>query len=172
MQGSYGEQLIGIVLDQVVNGQIQLQQVIDGITVQQTNLKNGDAVVNRWASRDNRSLWVIKELEGIGIINVAQQFRIGIIPEKRKTTKNGGEKVFVRNGKVGGEKAINFPFWSNFSDLDDEDKTAALENFARARIENGYFLEDLSPGENSDDEFDVTRQWFLDTSRDEGFRFA
>lgn len=170
--GKYTGMQIGIVLDQIINGGINLQQFINGITVAQTTLKNGNEQVIRWASRNNRSLWVIKELEGLGRINQRQHFQIGEIPENMKTTKNGGERVIVRNGLVGGNEAKPFPFWSYFANLEHVNQIDFLRNFTLARIQNGYFQEDLTAGKDIEDmqEFDVIRKWYDETTQADCFK--
>lgn len=166
--GKYHGANIGDVLDQVVNGRIQIDDFIKDITIHKTQLKNGNVYVERWASMNNRSLWVLKELEVTGHTKDKKSFRVGgEIPAKMKTTKNGGECVIIRKKPINGNTCVKAPFWKFYNELVRQSQLEFLKNFITVRIECGYMKEDLSCGPESsdDDEFSEKMVWFGSVSK-------
>lgn len=61
------------------------------------------AILNeKWTTADNRRLWVFRHLERLGKCEQIEVFVVDNIPERKKTSNNGGGSIVVR-GTPGGE---------------------------------------------------------------------
>lgn len=104
-----GNEYIGIVLDNIYDGDKTLKQRI------RDNLKVGRqrGYEDLWFTVNNRSLWVLKELQLLG--KIKRPIKVNIDPtgiaNERFSTENGGTCVVVRQRPVGGVRAKPDPFW-------------------------------------------------------------
>ena len=102
---------IGVVLDKIYNGEETLKRRIrDNLKVGRAKLPGyGDV----WFTVNNRSLWVLQELQLLG--KLTQPITVNIdhngIDNRRFSTKNRGTCVVVRQQPVGGVRAQPAPFW-------------------------------------------------------------
>lgn len=102
---------IGVVLDKIYGGDETLKQRIrDNLTVGCARLPGYEYL---WFTVNNRSLWVLKELQLLG--KITQPITVNVDPRGiangRFSTKNRGTCVVVRQRPVGGVRAIPAPFW-------------------------------------------------------------
>lgn len=167
-KGKYQGANIGAILDKVASGNINIDDFIQDMTVSQTELKKGPNTVKRWASMNNRSLWVVKELQVIGKFTNRKDFQIGEkIPARMKTTNNGGECVVVRKRPISGVSVKPASFWKFYDQMTAPKRLQFLKNFRSVRLQSSYFAEDLTPGPEAidDDEFSEKQEWFFQVSQ-------
>ena len=102
---------IGIVVDKIYDGDENLKKRI------RDNLKVGrwkkPGYEDLWFTVNNRSLWVLKELQLLGKITqpIIVQIDSNGIDKQRFSTKNKGTCVEVRQQPVGGVHSKPAPFW-------------------------------------------------------------
>ncbi|KAH3867151.1 hypothetical protein DPMN_030276 [Dreissena polymorpha] len=85
---------IGVVLDDIVAERC-FAGSIKQIEVARVN--------GKWYSNDNRRLWVFKQLEHLGRLDVIRVKVVGNIPACKFTTNNDGTSVEIRGGSPGGK---------------------------------------------------------------------
>ena len=102
---------IGVVVDKIYDGDENLKQRIrDNLTVGRARRPGYEDL---WFTVNNRSLWVLKELQLLG--KLTQPITVKIDPRgidnRRFSTRNRGTCITVRQRPVGGVRAIPAPFW-------------------------------------------------------------
>jgi hypothetical protein len=90
---AHGDTYIGETLDQLLNGNCNVQSIPE-ISVVQMN--------GKWFTSDNRRLWVFRKAEEIGFLKQIEVKKIGYIRDDKLTTENGGTSIRVRRGGPGG----------------------------------------------------------------------
>ena len=100
-------ELIGVVLDRILSRDEKLLQRI------LANMQVARCHEGLWFTVNNRSLWVLKQLELLGMIKepIIVEIDSNGIDNRRFTTRNNGECIEVRGGNVGGRRAKAAPFW-------------------------------------------------------------
>lgn len=105
-----GKEYIGIVLDKICDDSAFLSKITNNLKIGKWNKPGFDSL---WFTVNNRSLWVLKELEVLG--RLSDRLRVAVDPRgidpKRFTTQNMGQCVMVRTYPVGGIKALPAEFW-------------------------------------------------------------
>ncbi|KAL4239663.1 hypothetical protein ACF0H5_000469 [Mactra antiquata] len=91
-RSQHRNQHIGVTLDDLCEGRCVISD-IPKISV----MKNG----GKWIAADNRRLWVFRQMERHGKCDTIQVLIVNSIPDKKKTSTNGGISVTVRNSAGG-----------------------------------------------------------------------
>ena len=104
-------ELIGVVLDRILSRDEKLlQRILANMQVARCQKPGHEGL---WFTVNNRSLWVLKQLELLGMIKepIIVEIDSNGIDNRRFTTRNNGECIEVRGGNVGGRRAKAAPFW-------------------------------------------------------------
>lgn len=135
-----GKEYIGKVLDKICNGDsVFLGKLIDNLKIGKWYQPGFECL---WFTVNNRSLWVLKELELLG--RLSDRLHVAVDPRgidpQRFTTQNRGQYVIVRTYPVGGNKAVAANFWRY--------KQPALEGYG---LIQGGGMADYDDGYDSDE---------------------
>ena len=104
-------ELIGVVLDRILSRDEKLlQRILANMQVARCKKPGHEGL---WFTVNNRSLWVLKQLELLGMIKepITVEIDSNGIDNRRFTTRNNGECIEVRGDNVGGRRAKAAPFW-------------------------------------------------------------
>ena len=103
---------IGEVVDKIYDGDEELKaRIMDNISVGRWNKPGHE---DMWFTVNNRSLWVLKQLQKLDKIETPLNVKINAtgIGEWRFTTTNKGVSILVRKIPVGGSKSKPDVFWN------------------------------------------------------------
>lgn len=92
-KSAHSDMTIGEVLDDIVDGRCRIDD-IPMISVVRLNY--------RWVTRDNRRLWIFKQLERLGLCDKIRVRQYSDIPSKKLNSSTDGQTVKVRGGGPGG----------------------------------------------------------------------
>lgn len=143
-----GKQQIGIVLDKIYNGDSALRdKITDNLAIGRSKKPGYDGL---WFTVNNRSLWVLKELEVLGRLKDRLPVKVdpnGIDPQ-RFTTQNSGKCVIVRTKPVGGNRAVPADFWRYKGQAM---AGGGVESYSFLQMGGAVGLDDYDDGYDSDE---------------------
>ena len=135
---THGDTYIGETLDQLLNGNCNVQSIPEISVVQ---------MHGKWFTSDNRRLWVFRKAEEIGFLKQIEVKKIGYIRDDKLTTENGGTSIRVRRGGPGG---ITWRTWKR-----KRTPTTTHGNYNSSRVFSPYSDEDVNANVNTYTDNDI-----------------